>query len=71
MITSSTSYYTPIMSGLPSPVLGQHYANFDAPMKNVQDWAVRGKFHFEIPHRDTERVIYRCWYHDMDELGCY
>lgn len=38
--------------------------------KNVQDWAVRGKFHFEISHKDTARVIYRCRYHDMDLLGC-
>ena len=36
----------------------------------MQDWAVQRKFHYEISHKDTDRVIYRCRYHDMDDLGC-
>ena len=55
---------------LPIPVLGQHFPTFDALKKNMQDWAVRSKFHYEISHKDTTRVIYRCKYHDMDLLGC-
>ena len=55
---------------LPTPTLGQLYPTFDALKKNVQDWAVREKFHYEISHKDKERVLYCCKYHDMDELGC-
>ena len=46
------------------------YASFDALKKNMQDWAVRGGFRYEISHKDRDRVIYRRRYHDMDLLGC-
>ena len=45
---------------LPPPVLHQRFAEWNTLKKNIQDWAVREKFHFEISHKDKERVLYQC-----------
>ena len=45
---------------LPKPVLNQRFATWKALKKNVQDWSVREKFHFEVTHKDKDRVLYRC-----------
>ena len=37
---------------LPPRVLHQRFAEWNTLKKNIQDWAVREKFHFEISHKD-------------------
>ena len=44
---------------LPAPTLGQRYSTFDALEKNVQDWAVTGKFHL----KSRIRIGYECFCH--------
>ena len=55
---------------LPPPTLGQQFSTFDTLKKNIQDWAVREKFLFEISHKDKQRVLYRCRYYKIDEANC-
>ena len=45
---------------LPVPVLNQRFATWKALKKNIQDWSVREKFHFEVTHKDKDRVLYQC-----------
>ena len=45
---------------LPVLVINQRFATWKALKKNIQDWSLREKFHFEVTHKDKDGVLNPC-----------